>query len=138
MSSEARMGGTTVTVAVMPPYCLATEAETSATIGYSASKWGELDRQLVDWLDDPSAAVDPDGIAPSKTSIRIARRLVAAFLLYREAIPSAVVPDANGGIIFEWLLGRESRSIEISEAGYLEEVLIRNGRRVSRRPINIQ
>ncbi len=127
-----------MTVAELPKYCLATEAEASATSGYSAVKWGELDRNLVEWLRDPRSIVDPDGVPPSKTSIRIARRLIAAFLLYREATPSAIVPDASGGIIFEWLLGRESRSIEISETGYSEEVLIRNGRRIFRQPINIQ
>ncbi len=96
--------------------------------------WNAADAQLGAWLLDPVSAVDPDALAPSKISLAVAIQLASTLRFQGEPSPSAVVPDANGGILFEWQVGSESRSIEIDEGGHAEEVLIRDGHRIFRRP----
>jgi len=101
------------------------------------SAWLNIDSTLERMAQHPASAVDPDSIAPSILSIRTAARVCSLLQFLAQEPPTAVVPDSNGGILLEWQHGSDSRWIEISESGEMEQVLIRDGKRIFRRVFNI-
>jgi hypothetical protein len=109
----------------------------TAASDISSTEWAVVDATLSKLLQDPDSSVDPDSIAPSPTSIRVAMRLSALLKFLGDDLPSAVVPDGSGGMIFEWQSGPTSRWLEIADTGAMEHVLIRDGQRVFRRTFDL-
>lgn len=113
-------------------------AKSSPTAGSHASpRWREIDSELAAMLKDPTSVTDSDGVPPSKESIVCARRLLPVLRMKHWEPPKAAVADGDGGLLLEWLNEFDSQTIEISESGKMEQVQIQNGRRVSRRPIDL-
>ncbi len=68
----------------------------------SREKWQELiDRKLIEWGRDPSQFDDEGVEPPSREIIRLAIALAEQFRDDGLTPPDSVVPDANGGIVFE-------------------------------------
>jgi hypothetical protein len=91
--------------------------------------WNDLiDGRLAEWERQPELLDDEGVEPPSGDIIRLAIGL-AQFLRDRHVPPpERVVPDANGGLAFEWLKGPVSESIEISDDGSVEYLRFEEGR----------
>jgi|GEM_PF-1577474 len=97
--------------------------------------WNTLiDSKLIEWGRDPSLLEDDELIPPSRAAIQRAVDL-AIRLRDEEKLPAPkrVVPDGDGGVVFERWEGEISESFEISESGGIEYVLCRNGSVAERR-----
>ena len=65
-------------------------------------KWQDLiDQKLIEWGRDPSQLADEGVEPPSGETIRIAFEWANRFSKNGLPPPDSVVPDANGGIVFE-------------------------------------
>lgn len=93
-------------------------------------RWqGHIDHSLIEWGWDPSL-VEDDGIdAPSRDVLSVAIRFAQEMMRSGEAPPTRVVPDPNGGIVFEREGDRSLESIRISAEG-LEYCRFENARLV--------
>jgi len=99
--------------------------------------WQEMiDQYLVEWGRDPAALEDEGVIPPSR---RVINRASTLAMLYRDSnnpAPSRVVPNGDGGIVFE----RGDRSwfqvIEIHADCSVELISFKSSRLVSRRRLD--
>ncbi len=100
--------------------------------------WSRIVATLHNWMLNPTEIENEDGESPSKMTIRRAQACAINLEEAGSVKPIAVVPGANGGILFEWRLGSLLRSIEIMPGGEAEEILVRNGRLRSRTVISLE
>lgn len=94
-----------------------------------------IDHQLVEWGRDSSQLEDEGIVAPTAEIIGLACRLAA---LYRDTgmvAPTRVVPDGEGGIVFERRDGSAFQTIEIRADHTIEWCYFVNSRLVDRRPL---
>jgi hypothetical protein len=91
-------------------------------------EWAEARCQLAEWLSDPSKISNEEGEAPSKMMLRIAQATAISLENAQMPAPTAICPDGNGGIAFEWRFGEISQSVEVSPIGDVETIVIQNGR----------
>ena len=120
------------------PYSVA--SETSATRPSELSqnnateKWGNvIDEQLIEWASHPEDFIDEDLEPPSRETIYLAYEHVLK--PYRDngrVPPSNVVPDANGGIVFELRNNDMFESIRVQADGHIEYCRFCGGRLVAR------
>ena len=92
-----------------------------------------IDDSLRSWLRDPSKLEDCDVEAPSDSIIRLAIRVA---LVFRDQVglpPCNIVPDASGGIVFEWRSSTNSESLHIWDDGSIEFFRFRDSRLIERR-----
>ncbi len=89
------------------PDAVATDvaSETRSSRDYesaSREKWQEaIDYRLIEWGRDPSQLEDEGVEPPTGQTIRLAIELAQAFRDAGLRPPDSVVPDPNGGIVFE-------------------------------------
>lgn len=81
-----------------------------------------IDHYLVEWGRDPSQLEDDDFVPPSLKTIGLAIKTAE---LLRNAVPPApaplrVVPNGEGGIVFERRAGDIFQSLEIQEDGSIQ------------------
>ena len=95
--------------------------------------WAAIDRDLSDWLHDPSAVVDFGAVPPSRNAIRRARLIATEWRAVGVPAPAMVVPDGNGGLSFEFHAGGVYRNLEVLPDLRVRFTIIRNGRIASRR-----
>lgn len=83
--------------------------------------WDKLiDHRLIEWGSNPSQLED-DGIeVPSRESIKIACQLAYVMRNNESPFPTRIVPNGEGGIVFERMKGQTFITIEIDENGSLE------------------
>lgn len=94
--------------------------------------------KLIQWGQNPTSLDDGLIIPPTRPAVDVASQL-ALFLRDKEAPPpQRVAPDGDGGIVFDRWSGTTSVSFEISSAGTIEFVELRNHRVVSRSPISLE
>jgi hypothetical protein len=76
--------------------------------------------RLAEWNRDP-VVLDDEGVEPPSREI-IGRAIRLAHYLSSRHVPAPqrIVPDGNGGIVFEWFQDSTTESIEISDEGTLE------------------
>ena len=89
------------------------------TVGKSECrrKWDEVvDQFIVPWA---SGQIDIDGdlIPPTASSVRVAAALAHRFRDAGEQPPTGVLPDGDGGIVFERRLGLASTQINVLHDG---------------------
>lgn len=80
----------------------------------------EIDHRLQAWEQDPDQLQDEGVEAPSREIVRLARRCARHLCERGAPAPSRVVPDGDGGIIFEWLQRPTVESIEIADDEMIE------------------
>ena len=98
--------------------------------------WEEIDRELSDWLVDPSSVVDSDAVPPSREIIRLARNVAEIYKDRGTQSPACVVPDTVGGISFEFQSDAQNfRKLEVRSDGRVRWLVIRGGRVLSRQSV---
>lgn len=83
--------------------------------------WQDLiDHKLIEWGRSPDRFVDENVEAPSGTTIRQAIELAEQFRDQGFIPPDSIVPDANGGIVFERRENGESEVFHVWDDGNVE------------------
>lgn len=101
-------GAITGTVTMRPP-----------SDSYYAGWQAVIDRLLA-WLRDPSSIDDDDCTPPGGMIIRSALDLSEEYQRLGYPPPTSVVPDPNGGIVFELATGSESQVMHLWNDGTAE------------------
>lgn len=96
-----------------------------------------IDHRIVEWGRDPRQVDDDDLRLPTRVAVDCAVRLANLLNQQGLAPPTRIVPDANGGIVFERVGDRVFESIRISEDGMAEQCVFQDTRLVVRRGIAI-
>lgn len=79
-----------------------------------------IDQGLLEWLRDPSQLED-DGIdVPTATIVRLSLDLAERFREEGFPSPDRIVPDPNGGIVFERREGNVSEVLHVWDDGSVE------------------
>ena len=123
------------------PYSVA--SETSATrpselsqadVAEIGVRWGKvIDDQLIEWGNHPEEFVEEGLIPPSPVTIQFAyEQVLKPFRDNGLVPPSNVVPDANGGIVFELRNNDSFESIRVQADGHIEYCRFCGGRLVER------
>ena len=89
---------------LLPMNCMLQAAALTMDIWKPTSKarWQHfIDNVLINWLRDPSQLEDEDCDAPSGTIIRLSIDYAEKWRDDGMPAPTSVVPDPNGGIVFE-------------------------------------
>ena len=98
------------------------------------ARWEKvIDEQLIEWANHPEEFVEEGLTPPSHETIRLAIQHVAQrFKNQRLTPPSQVVPDANGGVVFERRDSDVFESIRVQADGHIEYCRFCGGRLVER------
>lgn len=94
-----------------------------------------IDHQLIDWGWNTDQFEDAGVEAPSRDTVQLAIRLAANLRDAGFPSPSSVVPDANGGIVFE---RREQNVVEVFHVwddGTIDYQCFHGSRLIERRPL---
>lgn len=95
----------------------------------------EIDGRLADWEQRPDQLQDEGVEAPTRAIVGLARRC-AGYLSERGApAPSRIVPDGDGGMVFEWLKGPIVESIENADDAAIEYLRFVDSRLVHRQAL---
>jgi hypothetical protein len=78
------------------------------------------DLRLIEWWLDPSQLEDDETPLPSRDTIQLAIQVADLLRCKDSPAPTRIVPDAHGGIVFEFEAGSEFASIRISKDGSIE------------------
>ena len=97
-------------------------------------QWGKvLDEQLIEWAQHPEDFIDEGLVPPSRETIHLAfEHVLKPFRDQGRVPPSHVVPDANGGIVFELRSNDVFESIRVQADGHIEYCRFCSGRLVER------
>lgn len=97
--------------------------------------WQRLIDKLLEWLRDP-AQLEDDGIdAPTATILRLSLDLAERYRDARLAAPDSIVPDPNGGIVFERRERNVSEVLHVWDDGSAEYMRFHGTQLVERQPI---
>ena len=94
-----------------------------------------IDKKLVEWGRKPSQLDDEDVISPSRDVILLASDLAMWARDHELAHPDGVVPNGDGGIVFERWYDSISETIEIYNDGTIEFAVYKDSRLLTRRHI---
>ena len=117
------------------------DMDSLATLGETSparfrARWQELiDHKLLEWLRDPSQLDDEGMDQPSGTILRLAIDLAEKFRDDGLAPPDRIVPDPNGGIVFERRRNDLFEVIHIWEDGTEEYQQFRGTSLIERTPL---
>jgi len=91
-----------------------------------------IDNWLIEWGRNPQELEDDYVIPPSFAVIKDACKVAKSMRNKGFPVPLRVVPNGEGGVVFEWWAGPIFQTIEISCNGTLEAVTYENSRLVAR------
>jgi hypothetical protein len=94
--------------------------------------WQQIIDQLIQWGQHPSNVDEDDWESPANDAIGAAFRLVRALRKERRPPPDRVVPNGEGGIVFELKSGSKTETFEIDDDGSVEYMYFQNSRLVKR------
>jgi hypothetical protein len=132
--------------AVHEPYRSVTKAQMEDRVLASAlnveervsAEWDAIvDHKLIEWGNDQSAFQDEGLIGPTNQAIQKAHALVSFMRSNDWPLPTGVVPDGEGGIVFENRHEPTYQRIEIEPTGKMCLVTFRNCHLVSRDPVDV-
>jgi len=103
----------------------------------SKSGWEEIIDTLRTWADDVTLLEDDGIIPPSYPVVRKALSLSQTLMARGWAPPFRVVPNADGGILFEHGETEQFETIEIYSNGDLEYVAYENDKVVCMKPLDL-
>lgn len=95
-----------------------------------------IDHRLIEWGRNPDVFDDEDYDPPNPVVIAKAIELATAYCNGGSFPPDSVVPDANGGIVFERRNGSGSQNIHFWGDGTVEYIELLNHKVVDRRKLN--
>lgn len=94
-----------------------------------------IDHKLIEWGRYPERLEENELIPPTPESIRVACDKARDMRDAGDAAPQRVVPDGDGGIVFERWDGPMSEALEISEDGAVEYVCTQGTTVIDRRRV---
>ncbi len=97
-------------------------------------QWGKvLDEQLIEWGNHPEDFIEEGFVPPSRETIHLAfKHVLKPFQAQGRMPPSHVVPDTEGGIVFELRSNDVFESIRVQADGHIEYCCFCGGRLVER------
>lgn len=128
------------------PSAVGTNADTESPITRDDSADNEapdhwqrlIDHELMEWASDPTK-FDDDGIEPpSEQIVRLAIALAEHFRDQGLPAPDSVVPDPNGGIVFERRENGLCEVFHVWDDGTVEYQRFQGTRLVERRPLQLE
>lgn len=103
-----------------------------------AAHWDSIiDHKLIEWGRETEAFQVEGLIAPTSEAIGRACELVRAMRYEGWSLPTGVIPDGEGGIVFENRHGAFYQRVEIDEHGGMSFVTFQDATLVSRVPIDV-
>jgi hypothetical protein len=120
------------------PSFVNTEADRASPVSRcdNRGKWEELiDYRLIEWAYDPRQLEDDGVEPPTPQAIYSAIAWARACRDDDAASPDTVVPDPNGGIIFERREGEAAQVLHVWEDGTVEYSAFQGTRLVARRTL---
>jgi len=99
------------------------------------SGWEEVIDTLSSWADDVTVLEDEGIIPPSYPIVRKALGLSHTLMARGWAPPLRVVPNADGGIVFEHGIKEQFEEVEIYADGSMEFIAFEDSKIVVRRPL---
>lgn len=94
-----------------------------------------IDGKLIEWGRDPSQLDDEDAITPSKQTIQFAIAIAGNLRNSDLPAPTRVVPDAHGGIVFEFDEGELHVTFRLAPDTSLDYCAFENGRLLDRKKL---
>lgn len=91
-----------------------------------------IDGQLKEWQRDPSQLQDEGIEPPSPEILPLVAEIAVTLRDHGVDPPLRVVPNGEGGVVFEWRDSPYFWSLEVEKAGSLALSIFRNSRLVSR------
>lgn len=99
-------------------------------------KWQSvIDYTLIEWGSDPGQLEDEGLEPPSREVIQLAIRCAQAYKDEGRPAPDRIVPDPNGGIVFERQEGDVSEEIHVWDDGTVEYCQFHGARLVVRQTL---
>jgi hypothetical protein len=122
------------------PKVVSTNADTQlpvmsadASIQAARAAWQRLiDFSLIEWGRDPDRFTDEGVEAPDGEIVRLAIAVAERFRDQGDPAPNSVVPDPNGGIVFERRENGSSEVVHIWDDGHVEYMRFEGTRLVAR------
>ena len=109
-----------------------------ASASSAAERWQEfIDNTLIEWGRAPQMIEDDGILPPSPRALHVAA--VLAIELRKKGLPPPlrIVPDGDGGVVFERRTENGMISIAIDLDGSIEHLLFRNGQLQFRRTLEV-
>jgi hypothetical protein len=94
-----------------------------------------IDRRLLEWALHPNLLDEEGLIAPSRETIRIACRIAAEMRNHGLPSPTRVVPDGDGGIVFELVVGSSLEVMHIYSESRVELLYFRDAKLCGRQRV---
>ncbi|MBN1345416.1 MAG: hypothetical protein JXQ73_22170 [Phycisphaerae bacterium] len=99
-------------------------------------EWQQLiDTKLVEWGRNPRQLEEDDLVAPSVDSVEVACQVAMYFRDDGAPSPDWVVPNGDGGIVFERSLGTLTKTLEVLQDGSIESIDYRDSKIIRRERI---
>jgi hypothetical protein len=104
----------------------------------NAAAWDRLTDLVIEWPLRCPENVDEDGIEwPSRSVLTLAYQLACNMRNSGVQVPSNIVPNGEGGVVFEWRAGPYYVKIEVDKDSSSEYLAFNSGTLVSRRPLSL-
>lgn len=108
--------------------------------GDTTTQWREswqhfIDTKLLEWLREPEQLADEGVDAPSPRIVRLATDYAEKFRDEGCPPPASIVPDANGGVVFERRQNGDSEVVHFWDDGIIELLLFCGSRLIWRREL---
>lgn len=119
------------------PQVVITQAADPRSIasGAAVDPWREIEASLRRFKRDAKAFEEEGDIPPTASALGTAFHLLNE-LKERNAPPTRVAPDRDGGLIFERRQDRSYESFEIDHVGNIELVVVKDGKVTKRQAIS--
>jgi hypothetical protein len=95
-----------------------------------------VESKLIEWGKQANQHDDDGYLFASPQVVSLAFSIAAKLKNAWQEVPSRVVQDGSGGIVFEWKRQATSEKLLIDSAGRAEVVHFRNSKLVDRRPLS--
>jgi hypothetical protein len=114
--------GTSISPHLTPAVATGVDCETPVTGRSEADGWDQcIDGKLIEWGRTPAFFGDEDEIIPPAPEIvSLATKIAGAYREMKFPAPDNVVPDGDGGIVFELSIGTMKEFIHIWDDGNVE------------------
>lgn len=99
-------------------------------------QWEEIiNTKLIEWGRNPDGLEDDDLIPPSKSVVQTAIQLAQGARDARSIPPDWIIPDGDGGIVFEWREASRAVKLELLDDGSAECLVFDHNRLLFRKTL---
>jgi hypothetical protein len=108
------------------------KATPGESVDQFADEWNRYESQLVQWEQHPDQFEDEGLEPPNRETVPLIRDVCRALRSLRVEPPLRLVPNCEGGAVFEWRTAPFLWCLEVERDGTLELSVFRTGRLVTR------